>query len=258
MQTVNPGSTDIRTAVITGAASGIGRAAVDVFLRRQWRVLAIDKDARGLEDGLWRTTDSRLRSELTMYPLDVARGSDVAAWQQTMSTEYPCVDALVNAAGIGLFARSMEDTGDDEWQTVIAVNLGGPFFMTKALIPQMKIRGGQIVNLSSVHAVATSFGMSAYASSKAGLVGLTRSVAVDYRSAGIRANCLIIGSVDTPMSHQHQMQQTDRGAPPLVIDQALIANPVEIATVIYFLCSNEARFINGAAITVDGGLLSEL
>ncbi len=249
-----------RLAVVTGAASGIGRSTVELFLATGWSVVAVDRNAEALqglvanETGAFTTVSGTLEKD----PLDVSNPEQVSAWAARLRLRHPAVGALINAAGIGLFARRLEDIGALEWERVLATNLTGPFLMTKAIVPLMKGYGGFIVNLSSVHAVATSFGMAAYASAKAGLIGLTRATAVDYRSHGIRANCIVIGSVDTPMSAEHKAAMTLSQGPELKIDAELMATPRQVARVIRFLCSDDAIFVNGAAMTVDGGLLAHL
>lgn len=245
-------------AVITGAASGIGASVVGVFLERGWRVIALDKNLVGLQNLLKATAENE-RGKLDSYSLDVSQGAEVRRFGEYIANHDESVNALVNAAGIGLFARRLEDITDDEWNQVMGVNLTGPFLLTRTVIPYMA-NGGHVINFSSVHATATSFGMAAYASSKAGLIGLTRATSVDYRTRGIHANCLVIGSVDTPMSQQHreaQLRLNDSHLN-LTIDPDLVASPRQIATVVHFLCSAEAEFVNGAAICVDGGLLGQL
>ena len=244
-------------AVITGAGSGIGRSTADLFLRSGWAVIAIDKNETALAD-LRQHVDAALRPYLHTQPLDVSNAEDVQAWGLQLRTQTSAVHALINGAAVGLFARRMEDISVTEWEQVLATNLTGPFLMTQAVVPCMKRIGGHIINLSSVHAIATSFGMAAYASAKAGLIGLTRATALDYRADGIKANCLVIGSVDTPMSTAHRSALMAAGAPDLDIDPRLVAQPGEIAEFIRFLCSSAASFVNGAVLAVDGGLLAEL
>ena len=245
-------------AVVTGAGSGIGRATTLHCLDAGWHVIAIDRQ----EDALSRLTDEAEGASLTrlaVQPLDVADALAVAAWAEGLAAHHggEPVRALVNAAGVGLFARKLDTITPDGWHRVLAVDLGGPFLMTKYLVPLMA-PGSQIIHLSSVHAEATSFGMAAYASAKAGLLALTRATAIDYRRDGIRCNCLVIGSVDTPMSRQHGEALAAEGLGAPALDPTLVAQPEAIAEVIEWLASGRASFVNGAAIRVDGGLLADL
>ncbi|PSR21693.1 MAG: 3-oxoacyl-ACP reductase [Sulfobacillus acidophilus] len=236
--------------VITGAASGIGRRTVMRFTEAGWRVIAVDRQIESLQR-------ENLR-DVEIYELDVSEELQVAEWAQRIELHHLNIVALVNSAGIGLFATRLEDISLVDWNRVVATNLTGPFLMTRALLPALKAHGGCIVNISSVHAMSTTFGMAAYASTKAALIGLTRATAVDYRSCHVRANCLLVGSVDTPMSDQHRDAIMKNHAPDPGIDPHLMASPTQIANVIYFLCTNESQFVNGTALRVDGGLLSEL
>jgi NAD(P)-dependent dehydrogenase (short-subunit alcohol dehydrogenase family) len=246
-----------RAAVITGAASGIGRSTVLLFLEQGWEVVAVDRREEAL-GALTAAIPPLQRDHLALQAVDVSDEAAVAKWAENLAARYPTVTALVNAAGIGLFAKKLDTIQPAEWNRVLATNLTGPFLMTKALVPRMRTHGGQIINLSSVHAVATSFGMAAYASAKAGLMALTRATAIDYRQERIRCNCLLIGSVDTPMSAEHKRALDALQMPDLGIDPALVAEPHEIAQVIHLLASGAASFVNGSCLTVDGGLLAEL
>ena len=243
-------------AVLTGAGSGIGYSTALTLGADGYMVVAMDKDT----DALTHLQGVAVDRNYTIHSMliDVADPVQVADAFAKTKAEYGYIDALINDAGIGVFGKTIEETTWDEWNRVLAVNLSGLFLMCKAFLPLLQVKGGSIVNISSVHAIATTYGMTAYASAKAGQIGLTRSIAVDYVSRGVRCNCLIVGSVETPMTGRHQSAIHDRGLPAMDIAPHMIADPGQIAAVIRFLCSPDAGFINGAAITIDGGLTALL
>jgi len=167
------------------------------------------------------------------------------------------LDAVVNCAGVYPTGKRLEELSDAEWDDTLAINLSAIFKVCRATLPLLRrAGGGSVVNIASVHADATIPGVPAYAASKAGVVGLSRQMALDYAVDRIRVNALLVGSVATRMQGAGGAEAQGPSIDTNCI--ARIANPVEIATVIGFLMSSEASFVTGSALQVDGGLLARL
>jgi NAD(P)-dependent dehydrogenase (short-subunit alcohol dehydrogenase family) len=178
----------------------------------------------------------------------------------TVAADRGDVHAVVNAAGI-LSVSDVVDTDEDEWDRVFAVNVKGTYLISRATIPLLRAAGGgAIVNISSVHALATVERCAAYAATKGAVLALSRQMAIDYAADGIRVIPLIVGSVDTEMSSQHAAVfglpsgHAEPGKPAL----GRMAAPDEIASVIRFLVSSDAAFVTGSPMVADGGLLTHL
>lgn len=244
-----------RIAVITGAAGGIGRATVEAFAQAGWTTIAVDRqEAGGYPDGV------------EFRQVDVADPPAVADLFGWLGTHAPSLDALVNNAAIQICKPLVETTIED-WDTVMASNLRSVFVTAREAYPLLKAARGAIVNVSSVHAVATSPQMAAYAASKGGLMALTRAMALEFARDGIRVNAILPGAVDTPMLHAGLMRGHVRGASLEERMQDLarrtvmgrIGKPEEIARIILFLAdSAQSSFMTGQSIIVDGGATARL
>lgn len=247
---------DDRVAVVTGAAGGIGAAVASVLARRGYGVVLADVDAAG-EDTATRIAAAG--GSARYVATDVSSADDVRHLGAVAAGMGP-VRALVNAAAI-LRCNSVVDTDEAEWDAVMAVNLKGTYLTCRELIPRMvEAGGGAVVNLASVHAMATVPQLAAYAASKGAIVSLSRQMAIDYAAVGVRVLPLVVGSVDTEMSRQHARAQAlppgqwhpgERRA-------GRMANPDEIASVVAFAVSDDASFVTGAPLVADGGLLALL
>jgi NAD(P)-dependent dehydrogenase (short-subunit alcohol dehydrogenase family) len=226
----------MRVALVTGAAGGIGRAVVDALVADGLAVIAADiRQGEPPPEGA------------TPLDLDVA---DAAAVQRAVDDAGP-IDVLVNAAGIyGDLART--DRIDPAlWNRYLRTNASGPFYLTRAVLPHMRDqRWGRIVNVASIASTDGGYKQAHYASSKAALIGLTRSVALEFAAAGITCNAVLPGPIATP-----KLLET----PDEVIDGMLewvpaarLGESEEVAAVIAFLCRDEAAYVNGTSIPVDG------
>jgi NAD(P)-dependent dehydrogenase (short-subunit alcohol dehydrogenase family) len=242
-------------ALVTGAAGGIGRAVALTLAARGWTVVGVD-----LGD------PSDLQAELQAHQpasevlrADVSSATKVAAVVEIAATRGP-LTTVVNCAAI-LTCHDVATTDEQEWDRVFAVNVKGTYLTCRYAVPKLRTAGGGcIVNLSSVHALATVPSLAAYAASKGAVLALSRQMAIDYAADGIRVVPLIVGSVDTAMSRQHAEAQ---GLPPGQADPGLralgrMAEPAEVAEVIAFLVSAEAGFITGSPVVADGGMLTRL
>jgi NAD(P)-dependent dehydrogenase (short-subunit alcohol dehydrogenase family) len=242
-------------AIVTGAARGIGRAAAVALARAGLVVVGAD-----LGDGAAAEAElAAITGDSVVLGADISVAADVAR-VAAAAAERGDVRAVVNAAGI-LSVTDVLDTGEEEWDRVFAVNVKGTYLVSRAALPLLRAAGGgAIVNVSSVHALATVERCAAYAASKGAVLALSRQMAIDYAGDGIRVLPLVVGSVDTEMSRQHAAAF---GLPPghAEPDKPALGRmgaPYEIADVIAFLVSPQAAFLTGSPVIADGGLLTHL
>ena len=234
-----------RVAVITGAASGIGRASADLFADEGAHVLAVDRPGsyltftdRGIETFACDVTDADAPERI------VARAVEA----------FGALDILFNNAGIGSAAPAAE-MDDALWDRVNDVNLKAVFRLTRAAIPHLIVsQGGRIINTASVMAEGTDYGLSAYCASKAGVVGLTRTLALELGKHGVTANAILPGAILTGMTARNfaKAEIADVWARKSPLKR--LGQPADIAALALFLASDEAGFVTGQAIACDGGL----
>jgi NAD(P)-dependent dehydrogenase (short-subunit alcohol dehydrogenase family) len=237
-----------KVALVTGAARGIGLAVAKRFLADGWRVALLD-----IEHDLLLGAVAGLANPDSAMALDcdVSDADAVAAAITAMSRRFGRLDALVNNAGIAVFAPLLE-TSNQDWSRILAVNLTGPFLCTKAAAPLMREHGGAIVNVTSISAVRASTLRSAYGTSKAGLAHLTKQLAVELASLGIRVNGVAPGPVETAMAkavHTAEIRADYHDAIPL----NRYGLEEELAEAVFFLCSDRSSYITGQILAVDGG-----
>jgi NAD(P)-dependent dehydrogenase (short-subunit alcohol dehydrogenase family) len=245
-----------RTALITGAAGGIGRAAVATFVEKGWRVIGVDRG----------DFVNEFPKKVLFIKSDISREEEMAAIFQQARAFTDSLDALINNAAVQV-AKPLLETTVEEWDAVMASNLRSVFLGVKLAYPLLKTRGGAVVNVSSVHAVQTSANIAAYAASKGGLLALTRAMAIEFAPDNIRVNAILPGAVDTPMLRAglgrghvgggDVQARLDNLARKTV--NGRIGTPREIAQAIYFLADNEqSSFMTGQAMIVDGGATARL
>src|ERR1700744_5930681 len=238
-----------KVALVTGAARGIGLAVARRFLAEGWRVALLDIEGELLSQSVaaLNAADSTLA-----LPCDVSDAKAVAGAVTELERHFGRLDALVNNAGVAVFAPLLE-TSDDDWNRVLAVNLTGPFICTKAVAPLMRENGGgAIVNITSISGLRASTLRSAYGTSKAGLAHLTKQLAVELAELGIRVNGVAPGPVDTAMAkavHSAEIRADYHDAIPL----NRYGLEEELAEALFFLCSDRASYITGQVLAVDGG-----
>jgi NAD(P)-dependent dehydrogenase (short-subunit alcohol dehydrogenase family) len=238
-----------KVALVTGAARGIGLAAATRFLREGWQVAMLDI----LGDTLRSAVDVLDGAEdVLALEADVSDPEAVRRAVQQVHRRFGRIDALVNNAGIAVF-KPMLDTTLEEWQRVLAVNLTGPFLMTQAVAPIMRDQGsGAIVNIASISGLRASTMRVAYGTSKAGLAHLTKQQAVELSQYGIRVNAVAPGPVDTAMAkevHTPEIRADYHDHIPL----NRYGLESELANAICFLCGDQAGYITGQVLAVDGG-----
>ena len=245
------------TALVTGAAGGIGRATVSLFSKKGWHVIGVDRADFGEnfpQNGLFIQSD-------------ISRPEDMQAIFEKAHAFTESLDALVNNAALQV-AKPLVETTVEEWDAVMASNLRSVFLGVKLAYPLLKAgSGAAVVNISSVHAIQTSANIAAYAASKGGLLALTRAMAIEFAPDNIRVNAILPGAVDTPMlraglgrGHVGQgdvQERLDNLARKTVSGK--VGRPEEIAHAIYFLADNEqSSFMTGQALVVDGGATARL
>jgi meso-butanediol dehydrogenase / (S,S)-butanediol dehydrogenase / diacetyl reductase len=236
-----------RVAVVTGAARGIGFALTRRFLDAGYRVAMLDVDAANLE-----AAAAGIGAGVLPVACDVSDPEQVRAAVARIEAAFGRIDALVNNAGIAVFKRIL-DTSFEEWSRVLAVNLSGPFICTQLCAPVMlRNGGGAVVNITSISGLRASSLRVAYGTSKAGLDHLTKQQAVELGNLGIRVNAVAPGPVDTAMArlvHTPDIRADYHDAIPL----NRYGTEDEIAQAAVFLCSEQASYINGQTLAVDGG-----
>ena len=243
-------------AVVTGAASGIGRATALRLAHDGYEVAMMDLDAAGLAKT--RTQIQEAGGRAHQFPVDLSDPLGVGSATREIAVTVGAPQVLVNVAGIGLAATVLE-TSDEDWNHVLAVNLTGPFLTIRATLPLMLDRGGGvIVNIASVGGQVGLASRAAYCASKAGLVGLTRAVAVDHAREGIRCVAICPGTVETEWIRKILANAPDpvaaRGVMAARQLDGRMGSPAEVAAMVAFVAGPDGRFINGAALVLDGGM----
>lgn len=251
-----------KAALITGAGSGIGRATALYLARQGCSVGAFDLDAASLP-GLDAEL-KQLKQECMTFCGDVSKSADVQRFVKEAKGSFGRVDFLFNNAGVE-FVSGVEETTEEHWDLVHSTNMKGTFLMSREVLPHMRDLGsGVIVNNASDAGIRGIKHNAAYSSSKAGIVHLTRSLALDYGKYNIRCNCICPGCINTPLCQrfndeigamkgktgEEALQEFVQAKIPL----ARVGLAEEVAALVSFLFSNEAAYISGAVIPIDGGL----
>jgi meso-butanediol dehydrogenase/(S,S)-butanediol dehydrogenase/diacetyl reductase len=241
-----------KVAVITGAASGIGAATARRFAREGAALVLGDINeaaGRGLVDEL-----TKAGAAAHFILTDVRVAAQVEALMQAAVDRHGALHIVFNNAGIGAYGKT-PDLDLDTWQQVIAVDLHSVFYGCRAAIPRLRAAGGgAIINTASISGLFGDYGLAAYNAAKGGVVNLTRTVAIDHAREGIRVNAVCPGAVETPLltpvlGLPAAMEEYAR-----LVPMGRVGRPEEIAAVVAFLASEDASYITGAAIVVDGGV----
>ena len=238
--------------VITGGSKGIGRAICLRFARESAGIIFVHYDTDDIKVNETLGLLDKMGVEAKAKKLDVSSFRDVDEFFQEVVREFQRVDVLVNNAGITRDAFLMR-MSEDQWDQALLVNLKGVFNCTKAATRSMiKVRSGRIINISSVVGQIGNIGQSNYAASKAGIMGFTKSVALELATRGITVNAVAPGFVDTEMTEN--LPEKAREAFLSRIPMGRIGKPDEVAETVYWLASDSANYITGQVIHVNGGL----
>lgn len=243
-----------RVALITGVAGGIGAATAGVFDRAGWTVVGVDR--RGTE----------IPGVATLIEADIADAASAARIFEQVRERHGRLDALVNNAGFQICKPIVEMTAE-EFDAVMASNLRSVFLAMRHAVPMLREKKGAIVNVSSVHAMATSPNIAAYAASKGALLAFTRAISLEFGEYGVRVNAILPGAVDTPMLHAglerghvagRSVEELVRGLGSKHV-LGRVGRPEEIGEVILFLSDgSRSSFITGQSLVADGGALARL
>jgi NAD(P)-dependent dehydrogenase (short-subunit alcohol dehydrogenase family) len=241
---------DDRRALVTGAGSGIGRAIAITMASEGAQIALVDRVADGVEETARQIAAAG--GSAVAYHGDVSVASDVDAFMERQARDFPGLDILVNNAGIGRLG-SVTDLDENDWDTVMAVNVRSVFLCSRAAIPRMSSGSGRIINIASVAGLVASPGRAAYCASKGAVVMLTRAMALDCAPRGITVNAICPGVVETamtsasladPVIRQEKLDKTPLG---------WLAQPGDIAPAAVYLASSDAAFVTGTCLVVDGG-----
>ena len=245
-----------KVAIVTGASAGIGRATARALAREGARVVVADVGVEGGQETVDLITGNG--GSAIFVRTDVAQSADVKAMIQRAIEEFGGVDLAFNNAGIEGVQAAAADFADQDWNRVLAINLTGVWLCMKYEIPEMLKRGGgAIVNCSSVAGLVGFPGIAPYVASKHGVVGLTKTAALDYATADIRINAICPGVIDTEMIHRftHDSPQAEEQMADMAPVQRM-GRPEEIAEAVVWLLSDASSFTTGQAIAVDGGFVT--
>src|SRR5215510_14721730 len=248
-----PGRLDGKVALVTGGASGIGRATALTFAREGAKLIVADKQ----EDGGQQTVHMIAEQGGTaiFVQSNITQATAVEALISQAVQTYGRLDCAHNNAGISGGGRALTaEYAEDTWHQVIAVNLTGVWLCMKYEIPQMLSQGsGAIVNTASVAGLIGARGLAAYVASKHGVVGLTKTAALEYAQQRIRVNCVCPGVIETPMTARSLSDPERRARIIASAPMGRVGTPEEIAEAVVWLCSDAASFVTGHTMTVDGG-----
>lgn len=246
---------DQKTVIVTGGAQGIGAQTSKTLASRGWRVVAADLDGKGARrtvealDAAFPVPGGHLSGEV-----DVASPESVDAFLGQLGDQVEALHGLVNCAG-NILRQAAEDLEIESWRRVLDIHLGGSVIMAKSCFPLLKRGHGAIVNLASVGSTFGLPGRSAYATAKSGMLGLTRTLAVEWGRHGIRVNAVAPGYVNTEMVRSGlRTGALNEGSLLARTPLGRLAEPEDIARAIAFLLSEDAVFVHGTTLKVDGGL----
>lgn len=251
------GLLDGKVALITGGSTGIGRATAQIFAREGAQVGVADVNAEGAEETV-RLIQAAGGAALFIRA-DVSQAADTEAMVRTVVETYGRLDCAFNNAGIEGEMQSTQDYSEAVWERVMGINLKGVWLSMKAEIQHMLGHGGgAIVNTASAAGLVAVPSLSAYVAAKHGVVGLTKTAALEYAKAGIRVNAVCPGGVDTPMV-QRVFGSNQELAEAAIASEPVgrLAQPAEIGEAVAWLCSDAASFVTGHPMAVDGGMVAQ-
>lgn len=254
------GRLDNKVSIITGAATGIGEAAANVFAAEGARVILADVDEKQVNK-----TAENIRKEggnAEAYHLDVSSEEGVKAFARHLEESYGTIDVLFNNAGVDEQGGKVHEYPVELFDKIIAVDLRGTFLVSKYLIPLMLVNGGSIINNGSMSGHAADLDRSGYNAAKGGIINFTKAMAIDYARHGIRVNSVSPGTIETPLidilvgGKEDDMGEKFREANKWITPMGRLGRPTEMATVALFLASDDSSYVTGEDIKADGGIMA--
>ncbi len=234
-----------KVAVITGGGSGIGLSTSKILKKQGYTVVALGR----------KHTPELIAEDINFIRCDVSSGQEIKQAIDTIVAEHGSIDCLINNAGVLSYGTAVE-ISEEDWDYVMAVNVKGPFLCAKYTIPHMN-DGAIIINVASVQSYVAQPFVAAYATSKAAILGLTRTIAIDF-APKVRCVTVCPGTIDTPMLHDALKEAADPKAMLNELNESHLTKRIgqadEVGELIAFLCTDKCTFINGQSIRVDGGL----
>jgi 3-oxoacyl-[acyl-carrier protein] reductase len=243
-----------KVAIVTGAGTGVGKATTKRLFSEGCKVVLIGRDRSKLTRVI---SELNSKKNLLAVKADITKEADVVNVIEESISAFDTIDILVNNAGILNDPTPFHDTSDEQWMDLINTNLIGTFRTTKVVLPiMMKKRSGSIVNISSLQGIRSiqNVPLSVYGATKAGVIMFTKSIAVEYGEYGIRSNCVAPATIRSPMIEpflqDKQAKKTLESSFPL----RTIGGPEDISGAVVYLCSDDAKWVTGTILTVDGGM----
>ena len=249
-----------RIAIVTGAATGIGRATALAFAGEGAHVVCADVAADDLAETVRQIEAEGGRAQA--HELDVASEDSVRAFAEWVKQSHGRVDVLFNNAGIDQEGGKLHEYPTELFDRIIAVDLRGTFLVSKYIIPLMLEAGGSIINVSSMSGLAADLDRSGYNAAKGGITNLTKAMAIDYGRSGIRVNAICPGTIETPLVSELAGEPDDdsgaafRNAQKWVTPMGRLGAPREMGTIAVFLASDDSSFVTGESILADGGVMA--
>jgi NAD(P)-dependent dehydrogenase (short-subunit alcohol dehydrogenase family) len=248
-----------RIVVVTGSGSGIGRSCAIEFAREGAKVIVVDVNIKGAQETVHQIEEFNGYAEA--FKADVSNPDSVQALVEHTIKKYSKIDSLVNNAAIQI-NKTVEDITFEEWNLQMSVNVGGIFLCSKYFLPYLRQTKGSIVSMSSVNGFFVEPMCAGYCATKAAIIGLTKAMAIDHGHEGVRVNCICPGYIDAGLAEGYFQSQPDPAKARVEAGKlhALwrIGRPEEVGRVAVFLASDEASFMTGASVVVDGGFGSGL
>ena len=255
---------ELKTILITGGLGGIGFALVNFFYEKKYNIIILDNK----NIAFFKKIDFKKNNNLiNYYKIDLSKSKSIKNKCDSIKKKFKKIDVIVNCVGIQ-HVEKIDSFPDNKWKEIIDINLSSSFYISKYILPLMKKnKWGRIINISSVHGQVASVNKSAYVASKHGMIGLTKSIALETATLPITCNAICPGWVDTPLVAKQILKNSKKNNTTISAEKKKILNSKHpnlkfinsksIASLAYYLCSDEASDITGSSINIDGGWTSQ-